>query len=64
MKKIILIVLIVTVLFSSAALVAGACLPPLKPMPTLKPIWCQGRWTQQLVCDANCNCYWQEVCLQ
>lgn len=64
MKKIIIIVLIVTVLFSSGALVAGACIKPIKPVPTVKPLWCRGQWVQQLVCDANCNCYWQEVCMQ
>lgn len=44
--------------------VFGRCIEPIRPMLPMKPFWCQGQWVQQLVCDGNCNCYWQAVCLQ
>ena len=43
--------------------VAQNCLRPIKPIPSIKPIWCTGSWTQILECDRNCNCQWREVCI-
>ena len=44
--------------------VYGRCIEPFKPFLPFKPLWCQGKWTQILQCDQNCNCMWVPVCLQ
>lgn len=44
--------------------VYGRCLQPMKPFLPMKPLWCNGTWTQILRCDQNCNCRWEAVCLQ
>ena len=43
--------------------VAQFCIKPIKPIPTIKPIWCTGTWTQILECTPSCYCVWREVCL-
>ena len=36
----------------------ASCLPPLKPLLPLKPLSCNGTWTQILI-----NCQWVAVCI-
>lgn len=36
---------------------------PIRPIPTMKPLWCTGTWTMILECTPNCDCVWREVCL-
>lgn len=40
------------------------CLEPLKPILPIKPLWCNGVWTQILECNQYCNCEWRPVCLE
>jgi hypothetical protein len=40
------------------------CLEPLKPILPIKPLWCNGLWTQILECNQYCNCEWRPVCLE
>lgn len=60
MKKLMMIAL----LLCASSVEASHCMQPLRPMPTMKPMWCQGRWVQVLRCDQNCNCMWQETCFE
>jgi hypothetical protein len=62
MKRLLTLVAFIFIAHNSNAFAFGRCIAPIKPIPSIKPIWCSGAWVQQLRCDQSCNCYWEEVC--
>lgn len=39
------------------------CPTPEKPTLPPHPIWCVGGWKQELICDKNCQCFWENICV-
>ncbi len=62
--KIKLLVVAVVVFSGLGGADASRCMAPIKPILPIKPMWCQGHWTQILECDQRCSCEWKPTCIE